>query len=85
MADPPPKPPLKALHPDSSLDAGKLAKMARLSTEFLQTSLLPGDPNCLKTRPDGTILEGNHRIYILRRRGVVVDDLPRDVIVKEQE
>jgi hypothetical protein len=84
MADPPPKPPLKALHPDSSLDAGKLAKMDRLSTESLEASLLPGVPNCLKTRPDGTILEGHHRIHILRRRSVDVDNLPRDVIVKEQ-
>jgi hypothetical protein len=44
MADPPPKPPLKALHPDSSLDAGKLAKMDRLSTEFLLASLMPEGP-----------------------------------------
>ena len=85
MSDPPPQTPLKALHPDSSLNAGKLEKIDRLSSEFLQASLLPGVPNCLKTRPDGTILEGHHRIYILRRRGVVVDDLPREVIVKERE
>lgn len=84
MANPPLKPPLKPLHPDSSLDAGKLGKMDAASTESLEASLLPGLPNCLKTRPDGTILEGHHRIYILRRRGVDVDNLPRDVIVKEQ-
>jgi hypothetical protein len=78
-------PPLKPLHPDSSLNAGKLAKIARLSTEELLASLVPGRPDCLKTWRDGTILDGHHRIYILRQRGVDVDNLPRDVIVKEQE
>ena len=77
-------PPLKPLHPDSSLNAGKLAKMERLTTDILLASLASGEC-CLKTRPDGTILEGHHRIFILRRRGVAVDDLPRDVIVKEQD
>jgi len=85
MADPPPKPPLKALHPDSSLNAAKLAKMDQVSTDSLLASLQLGGPNCLKTRTDGTILEGHHRIHILRQRGVDVDNLPRDIIVKEQE
>jgi hypothetical protein len=76
---------LKPLHPDSSLNAAKLAKMMRLSTEELLASLVPGRADCLKTRRDGTILDGHHRIYILRQRGVDVDNLPRDVIVKEQE
>jgi hypothetical protein len=85
MADSPRFPPLKSLHPDSSLNAVKLAQMSRLSTEVLLASLLPPDQYCLKTRPDGTILEGHHRICILRQRGVDVDRLPRDVIVKEQD
>jgi hypothetical protein len=85
MADPAPQPPLKSLHPDDALSTPKLAKMDQLSTEILKASLLPGVANCLKTRPDGTILEGHHRIHILRQRGVDVDRLPRDVIVKEQE
>jgi hypothetical protein len=57
MPDSAPNPPLKALHPDSSLNFGKLSAMDRLSTESLLASLLPGAPNCLKTRADGTILE----------------------------
>jgi len=84
MADSPKLPPLKALHPDSSLNAVKLAQMERLSTEILRASLLPGVEGCLKTRPDGTILEGHHRVHILRKRGVDVDVLPREVVVKEQ-
>lgn len=74
---------LKPLHTDTSLSAGKLRKMALLSTEELLASLVPGRPDCLKTRQDGTILDGHHRISILRQRGVDVDNLPRDVIVKE--
>jgi len=84
MTDSPKLPPLKSLHPDSSLDKGKLAKMDKLSTEEICASLRSGE-HCLKTRPDGTILEGHHRVYILRQRGVDVDKLPREEIKKDQE
>jgi hypothetical protein len=77
--------PLKALHLDSSLNEGKLAKFERLSTDVLLASLVPGLEGCLKTRPDGTILDGHHRIHILRQRGVDVDGLPRDFVAKDQE
>lgn len=83
MVDPPERPPLKSLHPESSLNPGKLAKMERLSTEDLLASLVPGLKDCLKTRPEGTILDGHHRIHVLRKRGVNVDHLPRDIVVKE--
>ena len=85
MADSPQFPPLKPLHPDSSLNTAKLATFDRLSNEVLLASLVLGEEGCLKTRPDGTILDGHHRIYVLRRRGVDVDGLPRDVVVKEHE
>lgn len=84
MADSPKYPPLKSLHPESSLNAVKLAQKERLSTEALLASLLPGLTDCLKARPDGTILDGHHRIHVLRGRGVDVDVLPRDVVVKEK-
>jgi hypothetical protein len=73
-------PPLKLLHPESAPIAGKLATFDRLSTETITSSLSPGQGNCLKTRPDGTILEGNHRIHVLRKRGVDVDRLPREIV-----
>lgn len=82
MSDPPPDPPLRPLHPDASLNPAKLGEMERCTTEVLQNSLLPGEKHSLKTRPDGTILDGNHRICIRRRRGVDVDALPREIIVK---
>ena len=83
MVELPQHPPLQPLHPDSSLNAGKLAKMERLPTEVLLASLVPGLRDCLKTRSDGTILDGHHRIHILRKRGVDVDRLPRDIVVKD--
>jgi len=75
-------PPLNPLHPDTSLSPAKLAEMERRTTDALQNSLFPGQKDSLKTRPDGTILDGHHRIYVLRRRGVDVDALPREIIVK---
>jgi hypothetical protein len=32
---------------------------------------------------DGTILDGHHRIKILKSRGVNVDVLPREIIVRK--
>jgi hypothetical protein len=31
-------------------------------------------------RQDGTVLDGHHRIAVLRERGVAVDTLPREVV-----
>jgi hypothetical protein len=75
--------PLKPLHPESSLSPAKLAQIGRVSTEILLHSLLPGQKDSLKTRPDGTMLDGHHRIKILKSRGVDVDALPRQIIVRE--
>ena len=55
--------------------------MSTFPTDELKASLLAGR-DCLKTRPDGTILDGHHRIHILRGRGVDMDSLPRDVVTK---
>lgn len=75
--------PLQPLHSNATLNAVELDAINRLSTEAIQQSLEPGQRDSLKTRPDGTILDGHHRIEVLRGRGVDVDALPRDVIAKE--
>jgi hypothetical protein len=85
MSKPHPYPLLKALHPESSLSPAKLVKMESLSTDVLVHSLMPGLKDCLKTRLDGTILDGHHRIYVLRKRDVDVDALRREIIVKRNE
>jgi hypothetical protein len=77
-------PPLKPLHGDDQLIKGKLDKYEKASTEELVEALQPVRAGSLKTRPDGTIIDGHHRIKVLRGRGVDVDALPREVIPKEE-
>lgn len=74
--------PLRSLHATTSLSQVKLDLYARLTTEQLTESLCPSQPGALKTRPDGTIIDGHHRIEILRLRGVNVDELPREIVEK---
>lgn len=76
--------PLKPLHADDSLIKSKLEMFGKLSNQQLIDSLRPGNQESLKVRPDGTILDGHHRIKILRSRGVDVDLLPREVIPQTQ-
>jgi hypothetical protein len=67
----------------NALNNAKLLDMEKLTTENIKESLMPGDQHSLKTRPDGTILDGHHRIEVLRQRGIDVDALPREVIERE--
>lgn len=76
--------PLKWLHPDSSLSRAKLQMFAGWSTEKLCDALKPGQQFALKARPDDTVLDGHHRLKILRERNVDIDALPREVIEKTQ-
>jgi hypothetical protein len=76
-------PPLKFLHGETSLIGLKLEMFRKLDTSQLTDSLTPGQPGSLKVRLDGTIMDGHHRIAVLRERGVDVDSLPREVIAKD--
>jgi hypothetical protein len=78
-------PPLKSLHAESFLSQAKLVAMEKAATKVLIASLVPGQRDCLKTRPDGTILDGHHRIHVLRKRGIEVDTLPREVLEKASD
>ncbi len=77
-------PPLKPLHPPTSLSSAKLAQMERLTTETIIESLAPGQRDRLKAKLDGTMLDGYHRIHVLRIRGVKVDALPREIVLEEE-
>jgi hypothetical protein len=74
----PPK--LKALHGEHSLIGLKLDMFHTLATDVLIESLKPGQAGSLKVRADGTMVDGHHRIKVLRSRGVDVNSLPREII-----
>jgi len=76
------QPLLKPLH--TELVGSKLIQLERIATEELLRTLKPGSAHCLKTRPDGTILDGHHRIHILRERGIAVDELEREIIARNR-
>ncbi|HEV3263816.1 MAG TPA: hypothetical protein VG013_43675 [Gemmataceae bacterium] len=52
-----------------------------MTTQELLNSLEPARSGALKARPDGTMIDGHHRVRILRQRGVDVDALPREIIM----
>lgn len=73
------QPPLKFLHAESSFIELKLEYFRRISTEDLIESLKPEKDGALKIQADGTIMDGHHRIKVLRERGVDVEKLPREI------
>ncbi len=56
-----------------------MAYFRRISTEELIESLKPEREGALKTKPDGTMMDGHHRIKVLIERGIDVDTLPREI------
>jgi hypothetical protein len=80
-----PVPPLRFLHLEDTLNQLKLDHFRAISTEDLVDSLRPGQTGALRSRPDGTVLEGHHRLAVLRERGVDVDILPREVLPAREE
>jgi RHS repeat-associated protein len=76
-ANNPSQSPLKRLH--QNLDEGTLQAMRKKSTEQLLEELKPGNPESLKVKPDGTIMNGHHRVRVLQERGVDVNSLPREI------
>ncbi len=76
-------PALTPLHSDESQIRSKLDEYGKLSNQDLIDSLKPGQPGSLKVRPDRTMVDGHHRIKVLRNRGVNVDSLPRKIVPKD--
>jgi len=74
------QPPLKPLHKADTLIESKLAVFRKLPTMELIQSLAPLQIGALKTKPDGTMMDGHHRIAVLQERGVNVDELPREIV-----
>lgn len=78
------QPPLVPIHADETLVTSKLEAYRKVTTDVLVESLRPGTEHALRARPDGTLLNGHHRIKVLRERGFDVDSLPRELIEREQ-
>ena len=78
-----PRPKLQFLHSESAMIPLKLEAFRRLSSDALKSSLHPGQPGSLKTRMDGTVLDGHHRLCILLERGEDIHQLPREIMGKE--
>lgn len=79
------EPELQFLHAQNTLNRAKLETFRRLPTDELVSSLAPGGAGALKVRPDGTVLDGHHRLRVLLERGIDIDCLPREIIEKKKE
>jgi hypothetical protein len=77
--------PLRFLHSAALLSQVKLGEFRKMATDRLIESLRPGQPGALKARADGTVLEGHHRLAVLRERGVDIDTLPREPVPRDSE
>lgn len=73
------------IHPETSLVRSKLDRFRGICSRELLDSLLPGTPGALKTRPDGTVLDGHHRLRVLFERGIDIHGLPREVLDEASE
>ena len=78
-------PPLRFLHAEAILSEVKLEGFRRIASAELIESLRPGQSGALKTRADGTVLEGHHRLVVLRERGIDIDMPPREVLTQEPD
>lgn len=74
-------PPLKRLHPDSTLSSGEgkysYEYWSKQSTDDIVNSLKPGQDEPLVVDDGGTVWQGNQRVRVLEERGVDVNSLPR--------
>ncbi len=75
--------PLRPLHSASTLSQSKLDQFAKMGSQELIESLKPGQPGSLKVTPDGLMMDGHHRVQVLRDRGIDVNSPPRAIISKD--
>jgi hypothetical protein len=78
-------PKLKFLHSEGTLSKVKLEFFRRMRTDELRYSLAPGTQGSLKVRPDGTVLDGHHRLSVLLERGEDIHQLSREIMEASDE
>ena len=75
-------PPLRRIHSDQTLSTGSnrysLEYWRRQPTDVILRSLLPGEREALRVKPDGRVMNGNTRVKVLDERGIDVNALPRE-------
>jgi len=71
------RPVLKLLHDEKTLLKTSLDYFRRQGTEEIVRSLRPGAVEPLIVNARGTVMQGNHRIFVLMERGFDVNSLPR--------
>lgn len=69
---------LKFLHSEDALSTVKLKVFRERPTDWIKLTLQPGQAGSLKVRPDGTVLDGHHRLSVLLERGENIHALPRE-------
>ena len=79
------RPPLKMLHKPERLVPSKLLFFSTWSTDDLVESVRPGKEGALKTRPSGVMLDGHHRVQVLRDRGYDTEKLPREILERRDD
>jgi len=70
----------KLIHSPATLSKTILDGLRKKSTQELIESLRPGLQEALRVKPDGRVMNGNHRLTVLMERGVDVNALPREVV-----
>jgi len=75
-------PKLRFLHSEDAMNPVKLKVFRQHSSEAIKLALRPGQPGSLKARPDGTVLDGHHRLSVLLERGENINELPREILEK---
>lgn len=77
-------PELQRIHSASTYEADPLARILTYwrtrSTQEIIDSHKPGQPESLKTWPDGRMASGNTRTLVLEERGIPINSLPREVV-----
>jgi RHS repeat-associated protein len=71
---------LKLIHSPETLSKTILEGLRKKSTQEIIETLKPGAEEALRVRPDGRVMNGNHRITVLMERGVNVNALPREIV-----
>jgi hypothetical protein len=77
-------PPLRRIHSDQTLETGisrfTLEYWRKQATDGIVKSFQPRNPEALKIKPDGRIMNGNTRIKVLEERGFDINSLPREAL-----